>query len=76
MSSCDTFCQTFTSSCSRSTIFWGARIWCPNMCQKCSIGERSGDLVGQGRVLKARRQSRDMRTVWSLALSCWKLATG
>ncbi|GFV40594.1 hypothetical protein TNCV_402641 [Trichonephila clavipes] len=34
------------------------------MPQTCSIGERSGDLSGQGRVLMARRHSRDMRATW------------
>ncbi|GFV79449.1 uncharacterized protein TNCV_279051 [Trichonephila clavipes] len=37
------------------------------MSQKCSIGESSGDLASQGRVLTARRQSRDIRVTrrWS-----------
>ncbi|GFT07561.1 hypothetical protein TNCV_4045281 [Trichonephila clavipes] len=54
--------------------FLGTQIYHPAMSQICTIGERSGDLSGQGRVLRARRRSREMRSVWSLALSCWKLA--
>ncbi|GFT21653.1 hypothetical protein TNCV_617561 [Trichonephila clavipes] len=60
MLSCSTFSQVFTSYCSRCTTFWGARTGHPIMSQKCSIGERSADLAGQGKVLKIRRQSRDI----------------
>ncbi|GFT48843.1 hypothetical protein TNCV_178921 [Trichonephila clavipes] len=56
MLSCDTFCQAFTSCCSKSATFWSARIWRPTLSQKCSIGERPDDLAGQGIVLTARRQ--------------------
>ncbi|GFY03855.1 hypothetical protein TNCV_1196351 [Trichonephila clavipes] len=50
MSSCETFCQAFTSCCSGSAIVWGIRILHLTMSQKCSIDERSGDLAGPGRV--------------------------
>ncbi|GFW91155.1 hypothetical protein TNCV_1808761 [Trichonephila clavipes] len=44
------------------------------MSQTCSIGEKSGDLVGQGKVLTARKQSKDMR-VSDLDSWPWPLQT-
>ncbi|GFV60381.1 hypothetical protein TNCV_3470161 [Trichonephila clavipes] len=43
--------------------FGGTQIWGHTMSQTSSIGEKSDDLAGQGRVLTTLRQSRDMLAI-------------